>query len=243
MLCDDNAQHLSNTTMVLQRQAHHAGQPITIEAFQNANGLLLAISNHEITAEIAILDIHMREIDGISLAKRINQVLPNCQIIFLTSYISYAMDVYEADHVYLVLKERQDERLWIAVEHAYNRYCSSINNTIVFHTSLGMKVVRFSEIRYFEHIGRKTGVYSTMELLWIKDSIDSIVASKLPKQFFKCHQGYIVNFDYVVSIDDGGYVLKDRTHIPISRARRKEAQQRFFDQMNAIVLHQDTSLS
>ncbi len=225
--------------MVLQRQARQAGQPVTIEAFQNADGLLLAVLNHEITAEIAILDIHMRETDGISLAKRINQVLPNCQIIFLTSYISYAMDVYEADHVYLVLKERQDERLWLAVEHAYSRYCNSVNDAILFNTALGMKVLRRSEIRFFEHVGRKTCVYSLTENIWIKDSIDSIVASGLPKQFYKCHQGYIVNFDFAAGIDDDGFVLKDATHIPVSRARKKEAQQKFFDHMNAIILHRD----
>lgn len=239
MLCDDNERHLANTTAVLQLQARNAGQAIAIEAFQNAEGLLLAIKNHEIPAEIAILDIHMCETDGISLAKRINLLLPNCQIIFLTSYINYAMDVYEADHAYLVLKDRQEERLWNAVEHAYKRYCDSVNDTIVFHTVSGMKVLRLSEIRYFEHIGRKTCVYSAMETLWIRDSIDSIAASGLPKQFFKCHQGYIVNFDYVVSIDDDEYVLKDRTHVPVSRAKRKEAQQRFFGQMNAIILHRE----
>lgn len=198
---------------------------------------MLALTNHEIAADIAILDIHLGDTDGISLAKRIKYVLPNCQIIFLTSYVSYAMDVYEVDHVYLILKEKQNERLWPAVELAYKKYCDSTQDTIVFRVSSGVEVRKLSEIQYFERIGRKILVHSEAGDIWIKDSIENISCNYLQKGFFRCHQGYIVNLDFVLSIEEDGYILRNLTLVPVSRSNKKEARDRFFDHRNAIVLH------
>lgn len=221
----------------MHQQSHIAGQSIVLEAFQSAESLLLAILNHEVIADIAILDVQMSEIDGISLAKRMNQILPNCQIIFLTSYISCAMDVYEADHVYLVLKDHQEERLWSAVELAYKKLCDSARDIIVFHTTSGIEMRKLSEIQYFEHIGRKTFVRCSSGDLWVSDSIGKIASSTLSAPFFRCHQGYIVNLDFVQSIDEDGFILRDSKLVPVSRANKKDAISRFYDHVNAIILH------
>lgn len=197
---------------------------------------MLSLLNHEVTADIAILDIHLADTDGISLAKRINQLLPNCQIIFLTSYISYVMDVYEAEHAYLVLKDQQDSRLWPAVEHAFKKYCASMRDTILLRSTSGIQIYSLSTIQYFERIGRKTCVHSNVEKIWINDSIEQIALSGLPEQFYKCHQGYIVNLDYVVSFNGEGYILRNHTRIPVSRSGRKEAKKKLFNQINTILL-------
>lgn len=42
--------------------------------------------------DVAFLDIHMRGIDGIELAKMIKEIRPNINIVFLTAYSEYSMD-------------------------------------------------------------------------------------------------------------------------------------------------------
>lgn len=46
------------------------------------------------SAEVALLDISMPEMDGIRLAKRIREIHPEMRIIFLTGYENYALDAY-----------------------------------------------------------------------------------------------------------------------------------------------------
>ena len=46
------------------------------------------------SAEVALLDINMPEMDGISLAKRIREIHPETRMIFLTGYAKYALDAY-----------------------------------------------------------------------------------------------------------------------------------------------------
>ena len=48
---------------------------------------------------LLFLDIVFEQENGISIARRINHLLPRCQIVFVTNYNEYSMDVYDADHV------------------------------------------------------------------------------------------------------------------------------------------------
>ena len=45
--------------------------------------------------DIAFLDIHMRGMNGLDLAKRIQEIQPDCKIIFCTGYSEYAIDAFK----------------------------------------------------------------------------------------------------------------------------------------------------
>ena len=68
--------------------------------------------------DIAVLDICMDDMDGISLAKEINRLAPACRVIFLSSYAGYLMDAYEDEHIYYVLKSDEAARLPVALRKA-----------------------------------------------------------------------------------------------------------------------------
>ena len=45
-------------------------------------------------ADVAFLDINMQDMDGISLAKRMKEYVPEISVIFLTGYSEYAIDAF-----------------------------------------------------------------------------------------------------------------------------------------------------
>ena len=47
------------------------------------------------SADIALLDIDMPEMDGLTLAMRIKEIRPDTQIIFLTGLAQYAVDAFQ----------------------------------------------------------------------------------------------------------------------------------------------------
>ena len=49
----------------------------------------------ETPADIAFLDIHMRGMGGLSLAKRIVKACPDCKIVFCTGYEEYALPAFQ----------------------------------------------------------------------------------------------------------------------------------------------------
>ena len=62
------------------------------KGFTDARAALGWLRGHP--AELAILDINMPGIDGITLAARIKELSPATAILFLTAYKEYAFDAY-----------------------------------------------------------------------------------------------------------------------------------------------------
>ena len=70
--------------------------------------------------DIIFMDIELNgmKISGIELSKRIHQVHPLTQIIFITQYEEYCSDVYEEKHVYFIHKPKMDIYMPKALEKA-----------------------------------------------------------------------------------------------------------------------------
>ena len=68
--------------------------------------------------DLAILDINMPQIDGITLAARIKQISPQTAILFLTAYKEYAFDAYAVHPTGYLLKPVSQEKLASEVRYA-----------------------------------------------------------------------------------------------------------------------------
>ena len=87
-----------------------------VKGFTNAAGALNYLKVHP--ADIAILDINMPDIDGITLAARIKELRPDTAVIFLTAYREYALDAYSVHPAGYLLKPVSQETLAAEVNYA-----------------------------------------------------------------------------------------------------------------------------
>ena len=86
------------------------------KGFTKAQSALDWLCEH--SADLAILDINMPEIDGITLAARIKQTRPETAILFLTAYKEYAFDAYAVHPTGYLLKPVSQEKLASEVRYA-----------------------------------------------------------------------------------------------------------------------------
>lgn len=77
-------------------------------------------------------------------------------------------------------------------------------------------MINMSEILYIERNSRKIRIVTKNENYECYDTLKSM-QERLPKNFVRCHTGYIANMDYVTSIHSRYLVLKDGTNISIGR--------------------------
>ncbi|MBQ9068557.1 MAG: hypothetical protein IJ131_05755 [Eggerthellaceae bacterium] len=55
---------------------------------------------NERTPDLVFIDIEFDgKPEGIAAVREINERVPNCQVVYLTNYLQYAVDVYQANHV------------------------------------------------------------------------------------------------------------------------------------------------
>ena len=85
------------------------------KGFTEAQSALDWLRGHP--TDLAILDINMPQIDGITLAARIKELYPQTAIVFLTAYKEYAFDAYSVHPAGYLLKPVSKEKL--AEELAY----------------------------------------------------------------------------------------------------------------------------
>ncbi len=97
-------------------QCEHLPEIDEAKGFTEAQSALDWLRDH--SADLAILDINMPEIDGITLAARIKQVRPETAILFLTAYKEYAFDAYAVHPAGYLLKPVSQEKLAEEVRYA-----------------------------------------------------------------------------------------------------------------------------
>lgn len=164
---------------------------------------------------------------GIEIGREINGKSQECQIVFCSDNFEYAMDVYTVEHTSFVIKEQFKNRI-------NEIFCEIKKNKLkrkkryVFSATGGKKVILYSEeIIYFERIRRTTRIVSTFGIYEIRDKIDDLLEVLSEKDFFRCHNSYIVYLPAVREVSSGNFVMSNWDMVAISRNYRKIVKEMF----------------
>lgn len=225
-ICDDDALHIAYIKRLTEDILKE--KKIEITEYSGANELLFKIDGSDYIPDIALLDIQMPDIDGISLAKELNQIAPDCKIIFISSYLNYAPDVYDADHIYYVLKTQLEDRLPIALGKAVASI-NSPHNFLLVKCGTSTTKIPVGRVLYIERNLHKTNVITSETTYTTSQSpADLLSAIAVKSTFIHCHQSYWVNSKAIKTMGSNSFLLYDGTEIPISRAQKSNARELFF---------------
>ena len=228
-ICDDDSAQLKKTEkLIMQAIAQYSPE---IDRFSDGTELLKAMQNSDYVPDLAVLDIYMPKCSGIEVAKRLNELAPECRIIFLTSYLGYATDVYETRHSYFILKAELTDRIEAALAKALAE--TTENLRLCFREGRTVKIVPASEVLYLERNLKKT----TIALSSGVEHTTPAKAEELLKgvnkgMFVHCHQSYWVNLEKVTSMTADSFILSNGMEIPISRSQKKEVKKACFAQLD-----------
>jgi DNA-binding LytR/AlgR family response regulator len=220
-ICDDNDLYLKHLNQVVCNLFFYE-KDIEIEAL-NPNELSLHIATKTCSYDILITDIDMGSFNGIDFAKEINQINPSCIIIFISSYLNYATEVYDVGHIYFVLKAEAETRLPKALEKAYSVYHERKVHYLTFHYQNIEYRIAQNDITHIEALGRYLYIFVGNQSYKCINSLKA-VSGLLTNTFIRCHNSFIVNAYYIRSISRTNCVLSTGVTIPISQTYSKEFQ-------------------
>ncbi len=188
---------------------------------------------------LIFLDIELTDGTGFDLLNHFPEA--NFQLVFITAYDDFAIKAFKYNAIDYLLKpinplelEKVIQKTQKGIQPNWIKQVDALLSTvkekkvekILLGTSEGVNVIKLSEIIHIE----AEGSYSIIFLI----NNERLIVSKNMKEleclldsgtFFRTHQSYIVNLNYVKKIlkDDGGLILlQDHSKIPISR-RKKES--------------------
>lgn len=222
-ICEDNPVHQEILQTTIKT---YLNQPYHIDTFSSSNEFRSFSIPEKCPYDIVFMDIELGKDSGIQLAKEINHLNPDVQIIFITQYMEYVSDVYEADHIYFINKNSIDIYLPKALEKVFKK----INYLKNLYFSFSWKREQFDilqkKILYFERSLRRTDIHTLDTVYCTSEKLTELI-ERLTPAFTICHRSFIINLNAVASIERDHAVLTNNIKIPISRSCYNDVKKNF----------------
>lgn len=172
-----------------------------------ADELIKYISiNNDNTLYFLDVDLN-QDINGIELAKKINEIDENALIAMITSHedMSYLTFKYHVGAIDYIIKDNFDEvekRMRECIIYANSKFMSKDEKGyFIVNTSREVKKINYNDIIYFETSKKRViGIHLVNSYIEFQGTMKDL-EQNLDKRFIRCHRSYIVNKDKVKSID------------------------------------------
>lgn len=225
-ICDDHKIILSEVESLVRRVL---GNGCNVSAFMNGCDLTEYIyckAGGDI--DILISDIMLGNTNGIELVKKIKKDFPNIKTIFITGYAEYSQEIFEAEPSYFLLKPLNKDKFRQALDFVIKTGENDNERLLPFRIKGGdIKNFKNSDIASFESRMRKVILHGkTGEETEMYGKLDEI-ERRLPENFIRCHQSYIVNMNFAVTLNTRSFTMRGCTEIPVSQAKYGATKRRF----------------
>ena len=170
--------------------------------------------------EVIFTDIQMPELTGIQLMKILDK---SQKFIVTTAYPNYALESFNFHVIDYLLKPITKERFDLAVKKYTELFAQQVTNSTsyLFVKADGKQVkINFSDLIYVEGLKDYIRIHTKNEKIMVLETMKSF-ENKLPINFKRIHRSYIINLDFLTSID-GNSVYLNQKIIPIGETYRKD---------------------
>lgn len=184
--------------------------------------------NYDNVYNIYFLDIEMKPINGIDLAKEIRNFTKDALIIFITAYSNYVYNVFEVITFDFIMKPISFERFRAVVNKAID-YIDRTNKAFFFSYRKNHYTVFYSQIIYFEKKARILYIHSTTQVYQCNMTMKDLTKLLDMRIFAQIHASYIVNLSFVQSINKQEIKLTTGKTIYASRDKKQYIKERHLD--------------
>lgn len=187
-----------------------------ILTFSTGESLLQYLQKN--TADLLFLDISLKSMNGIAIARQINKTQPLLRIVYITGYTEYASEICLSRYENFLLKPIDPAKF-----HSVFRQAIKEIELEAHYIQLKIGATPISldtrKIIYIESDKRKIILHCTDTTIQYYYKIADLLPL-LPESFAQCHKSYIVNMDYIQSISHNEILLQNSLSLPIAQKRQ-----------------------
>lgn len=227
-LLDDDPIFLNTIGHALDEYLSRQPYFYKLHSFSSGEALLSAAEDTPVDLLISDIDLGVEPISGLAVAERIRKAYPCCGIIYLTSFLDYATEIYETQPLYFILKEEYLQRIAPAME-LYFRGVESQMKSLTITAGRESVVLQLQDLIYCERVGRKTRIICRDRELMVSPGIEELMEHLPRRQFVITHKGFLVNLKFVKSHLRYEALLQTGQIIPISRSRYESFRTAFLE--------------
>ena len=226
-ICEDDT--VFTAWLEKELSAYYEGKKerFKMDSFASGEELLFKYPEN-VPFDCLILDIRLREIDGMELAKRIRKNDEAVPIIFLTGDQGYVFDGYKVGAVrYLLKPVRMPELIEVMELVGKDVQIREKDSYISLNYEGEYRKIRISDIISVQVKGHYVTIYTESQSYMLKETISNIQKKLGGENFVRVGRSAIVNLENVERISKEYCVMKDGSQIPVSRSCYASLNQNF----------------
>lgn len=216
-ICEDNTLHSNLLNSYILKFFNTLNMEYKVLEFLSGEELL---SNYPNNIDLLFLDIQMNDLNGMDTARKIREFDNNVEIIFTTSLLDYVCEGYEVNAYRYMLKPIDYNALENNMTQCINNILKKENDYLTINDKSKLIKIKLDDIYYIETSKRELIIHTLNGCEIIKMSMRKI-EKLLSKDFFRCHNSFIVNLEKIEKIDISNIYINNSI-IPISKHRIKE---------------------
>ncbi|MBQ9333356.1 MAG: response regulator transcription factor [Lachnospiraceae bacterium] len=224
-ICDDSQLDAKRIEWALTSMSADA----EISYYSSGHAFIEAVESG-ILYDVVFLDIYMPGENGVDVAERIRELLPDIGIIFSTSSPDHAVEAFKVQAVDYLIKPSPEidiVRAFTRVGLASDRRSNTVlikagGEILVFNQA---EVARIESDKHYTHIITTDGTDTTLHMNY------SDVAAKFTRGFMQVKRGLTVRMDQIQRISGDMVHMSDGLSFKMSRERKDELVKMYLDYM------------
>ena len=194
-----------------------------IETFSSAEEFL----NNKKKYDITFMDVEMDKIDGFEATKMYKDKYTDSVVAMLTTHDEMCGRGYMVEAFRYISKMDMTDGMQEAL-FSLKRILEDNKLIEVNVLSQGKYKIKIKNIIYVETYGRHTLIHMNGKIIECTDTMKEMCEKLEGNMFFKTHQSFLVNMDYVLDCGKDEIVLKTKEKVMLSKRQRKAFEEAFF---------------
>ena len=223
-ICDDNNEHIEEIKNTISKLGE--SHQVKVDSYTTAGELLQGLERAKATDKslpnFVLVDIELPDIDGIELGKKIKELYPQIVLVFITSYVEYAVKGYEAKADRYLLKPISLKDIEGMVQD-YLREQTKVKR-LILKDKEQEHLIFVKDIMYISAEDKCTILYTDNNKYIDYKSLNDYEKLLGDYGFFRIHRKYLINMYHHRSLSKGFVTLSNDVVLPLSR--RREVQYR-----------------
>jgi len=222
---DDKEQQQILESLITSEQL---SEPYELEKFDSGEDLVSVYEAGQ-RFSIILLDMKMKELDGIQTAEIIRKYDENCIIIIITSIIEYAVNGYSIEAYDFILKPVDEKKFSKVFKSAVKIIQEEKNKNYVIQMRDKITALRLPDIVYFESDKRKVIIHCKKGKYSDNANISNAEKKLSADGFVRISRYYLVNMQHIEKIAANSIMMSTGDLLKYSKNYQKEIKIRYMN--------------
>ena len=222
---DDNLTHLDYIYNCVLKEMKQHKIDYTVDKIYHLDSIDESLNNHTFSYDVLFWDIQLNEGNTLQLARKIYQLYPDVQMVYVTGYNKFYDQIFDSNVLYYVDKKDFEKKINQIINKMVNIYT---NQRLVVKNKDCIPVIDMKDIIYIERKLRVTYIKCNHDNHYRSRDKLSDMMGLLNQKFIRTHNSFVVNMDYIEKMTRTSVYLKNGIVIPISRQYHKVMKDKLF---------------